>query len=465
VSIPRRAAARQGRAALIRWPEVCAAIDLSRWRHGHGVPTVAAVTVSAVPSSPLPRWQRSLLPAMLGADRADRGGEEGGALPRSARDWLVDIVMFLGALAIGGASVHSNLVHARMWLAVVDIVLGVPALAAFWVRRRWPLPVGVAVLAVSAVSGLAGGVAIVAMFTVAVYCAPRRTLEVLALAIVVSAIYPVVYRTPQGGYDFASLVFGELGTIVAVVFGAFVRARRELVLSLHERARRLEDEQHRRVAEAQRAERNRIAREMHDVLAHRISLISVHAGALEFHPDAPPEEIARAAEIVRTAARAAQEELREVIGVLRAESPADAVEPPQPTLADVRQLVEESRDAGMDVRLLAEVDAGALPPTLGRTIYRLVQEGLTNARKHAAGQQVTIELAGREGAPVRLTIVNRPAVGRRADADSVHVGSGTGLVGLRERVAFAGGRLEHERLPDGGFCLRATLPWPSEPAS
>jgi signal transduction histidine kinase len=420
------------------------------------------VTVTATSTSPMPRWQRSLLPAMLGADRADRGGAQGGSLPRSARDWLVDIVMFIGALAIGGASLHQNADTARTWLIVVDVAVGVPTVAAFWVRRRYPLIVGVLCITASTVSGLAGGFAIAAMFTVSVYCTPRRTLEVAALAVAVNAVYPIVYRDAGGGYDVAGLVAGELATIIAVVFGAFVRARRELVLSLHERAWRVEDEQQRRVAEAERAERNRIAREMHDVLAHRISLLSVHAGALEFNPDASPQEIARAAEIIRTAARAAQEDLREIIGVLRTETPEDAVEPPQPTLADVRGLVQESRGAGMDVRMLADVEADGLPPTLGRTIFRLVQEALTNARKHAAGQQVTIEIAGRRGSPVRVTIVNRPAVGRRDETDPAQVGSGTGLIGLRERVALAGGRLEHGRLYDGGFRLSATLPWPNE---
>jgi signal transduction histidine kinase len=421
------------------------------------------MTVSAAPGSPLPRWQRSLLPAMLGADRADRGGSEGSTLPRSARDWLVDIVMFFGAAGLGAVVLASNFKHSSMALFALDIVLGVPALATLWIRRRQPLLVGVYAIAVSVVSGLAGGAAIAMMFTVAVYCPPRRTIQVLALAVVVGGVYPLVYPDAgAGAYDVGSLVFDELAMVVAVVFGAFVRARRELVLSLHERARRLEDEQYRRVAEAERAERNRIAREMHDVLAHRISLLSVHAGALEFNPDAPPAEIARAAEVIRTAARAAQEELREIIGVLRAETPEGVVEPPQPTLADLRRLVEESRAAGMDVRMLADVDTGGLPPTLGRTIYRLVQEALTNARKHAAGQMVTIELAGRRGVPVGVTIINRPTVGRRDEATSEQVGSGTGLIGLRERVVLSGGRLEYERLYDGGFRLSATLPWPVE---
>ena len=136
-----------------------------------------------------------------------------------------------------------------------------------------------------------------------------------------------------------------------------MRARRELVLSLHERNRQLQAEQELRVQEAQRAERDRIAREMHDVLAHRISLLSLHAGALEYNPNAPPEEIARAAQVIRISARDAQEELREVIGVLRADVAEQPLAAPQPTIADLPALVEESRRAGMSGR------AGAAPST------------------------------------------------------------------------------------------------------
>ena len=460
-------------------------IDLRWWHERTDRPTV---TVMATPDAAMPRWQRSLLPAMLGADHADRGGS-GGDLPRSARDWLVDIVMFTGAVGIGIVIVISNVHSASAALLALDIVLGIPACLALWVRRRHPLAVGCLTVGASVVSGLAGGAAIAGVFTAAVYCLPRRALEVFALSLGSDAVYPLLY-TAHGSYRVNSLLAGSVFSVVAVTFGAFVRARRELVLSLHERNRRLESEQHWRVAEARRAERARIAREMHDVLAHRISLLSVHAGALEFHPDAPPDEIARAAAVIRVSARAAQEELREVIGVLRTETEGESVEPPQPTLADLEILVAESRRAGMDVRVATDLEAGTLPPRLGRTVYRLVQEALTNARKHAPGQPVSIELTQDPATGITAEVVNRPLVGRAVGAgrrrphDAIGpigsigsvrrgesrvgssspgespVGSGTGLIGIAERVALAGGRLDHTRLPDGGFRLRASLPWP-----
>ena len=110
---------------------------------------------------------------------------------------------------------------------------------------------------------------------------------------------------------------GVLASVAVVTWGMFVRARRQLVLTLRDRAERAEAEQHLRVDQARQQERARIAREMHDVLAHRISLLSLHAGALEFRPDAPPEEVARAAGVIRSSAHEALNDLREVIGVLR----------------------------------------------------------------------------------------------------------------------------------------------------
>lgn len=409
----------------------------------------------------MPRWQRELLPAMLGADHLDRD-RPGEHLRRSLRDWVVDLTMFGFALAVGAAGAWHDAKAAPSWLLIADIVIGLVVCASLWVRRDHPLVVGTAAIAAAAISGQAGGAAIVAMFTVAIYCAPRRTVQLVALSFASNAICPAVYMR-HDHYGIGTLVVGLFATIVAAAWGSFVRVRRELVLSLHERNRELRAEQELRLQEARRAERDRIAREMHDVLAHRISLLGLHAGALEFNPDASEAEIAQAAAVIRTSARAAQEELREVIGVLRTDTTSDQLAPPQPTLCDVPRLIDESRRAGVEVTLENAVDvADAVPPTLGRTVYRFVQEGLTNARKHAPGQPVTVRLDGDPDSGIALTIVNRPPVGQApldAPVESP-VGSGMGLIGLRERVELARGALEHGPLPGGGFRLQATLPWP-----
>ncbi|TMR07967.1 sensor histidine kinase, partial [Nonomuraea zeae] len=204
--------------------------------------------------------------------------------------------------------------------------------------------------------------------------------------------------------------------LVAVLFGVAVtgwgmlaRTRRELVLSLAERARRAEADQRQRAEEARRAERLVIAREMHDVLAHRLSLLAVHAGALEFNADAAPGEVAQAAGVIRSSARLALEELRTVISVLRDPAPPPSSDPGPPSggEVDLRALVAESRQAGMRVELLDhEVRRSEVPEAAGRAAYRIVQEGLTNARKHAPGQPVTVLVSGTRGAELVVEVRN-----------------------------------------------------------
>jgi signal transduction histidine kinase len=440
-------------------------IDLSWWRRGLVGLTVKVVSVSAVSESGISRWQRWLLPAVIGSEDAQRDSGYSSDLPRSVRDWVVDIVMFGFVLIVAAGDLANNHQQVGTTLFVIDAALGIPSCLLVWVRRRHPLTVGWLAVGCSLVSEASGGMALVALFTVAVHCQPRRMLQLALLSGLAGVTCGALYT--RHGYNFGTLAFWIVLTVAVIGFGSFVRARRELLLSLRDRARRAEDEQHLRVREAQLAERSRIAREMHDVLAHRISLLSVHAGALEFNPGASSEEIARAAGVIRVSARAAQEELREVIGVLRAGSELDDLQPPQPTIADLTMLVEESRAAGMEVSFTDGLRDQSLSPILGRTVYRVVQEALTNARKHAPGQVVTITLDGDRDSGARVEIVNRPWVGEaemnpNADGDAGgarHVGSGTGLVGLTERVTLVGGRLVSEVLAGGGFRLMATLPW------
>ena len=219
-----------------------------------------------------------------------------------------------------------------------------------------------------------------------------------------------------------------------------------------------ETEQGRRVAEARLAGRTQIAREMHDVLAHRLSLVATYAGALEYRPGAPPDQLANAAGVIRASVHQALSELRDVIAVLRdTESAADWSEQPQPVLADLPALIEEASSAGTYIQLdNGLADSAGPPAAVGRTAYRVVQEGLTNARKHAAGQPVRVILSGAAGAQLTIEISNPLPAGPAAP---VAPGSGTGLVGLSERVQLAGGQLEH-RLASGEFRMRAWIPWP-----
>ncbi len=270
----------------------------------------------------------------------------------------------------------------------------------------------------------------------------------IAWAFVNPLLYPPRPSAPAAGSYWVDVAASLLMAGVVIGWGLFVRARRELVRSLREQADRAGDE-------ARAAERRRIAREMHDVLAHRLSLLSVHAGALEFRPDAPAEEVAEAAGVIRESARAALDELRGVIGVLREDGSESLTQPPQPTLADLAALVEESRAAGMRITARIELGDAAPPAAVGRTAYRIAQEGLTNARKHAPGAAVTLTVHAPDGG---LEVEVRSLAAVAVPAASPLPGAGTGLIGLAERVSLTGGELEHGIDPDGAFVLRARLP-------
>jgi signal transduction histidine kinase len=399
--------------------------------------------------STVPRWQRAVLPGAL---------LESGQGRRSVRDWVVDVVMFVLAVAIGVAVLVATWDDHNTVQKVIDVAVGAVACASLWVRRSRPTEVAVFTAVASIFSALAAGPAVFALFNAALRTSARTILALVGLAAVSTVVFPLIY---PGKDSYATqLIVGALCTAGIIGWGLFVRAQRDLVHSLRERAERLESEQRLKVEQAREAERLRIAREMHDVLAHRVSLLSLHAGALEFRPDAPTEEVAEAAGVIRATAHAALEELRDIIGVLREGGEQTAPEPPQPTLAQVPALIDESRAAGMHVR--ARIDAPgaeALPAALGRTAYRVVQEGLTNARKHAPGAAVDVAIAVDDGRLV-VGVVSRRPVGVRAGAAADRLpGAGTGLVGLAERVALAGGELEHGPDAAGDFVLRASLPW------
>lgn len=368
--------------------------------------------------------------------------------------WSVGI--FTGAMAVlcaltlagtidqHGGSTGAVLLH----LAVA--VAGVALVPAFF---RRPVEAAVILAVLAALSATATPPA-----TAAVYVVARSRPLPTALAVAVLGATGHVVRglvQPQPGLSRTWLVVLVLVAHAALVAGgAFVQARAALLAGLAERARRAEADRDRHVAEAVAAERTRIAREMHDVLAHRLSLLATYAGALEYRPDASPERLAQAAGVVRAGVHQALEEVRDVVGVLRDEPATGAVPPPAPGVDRLADLVREARAAGGTVDLTLALD-GDPPGMVGRTVYRLVQEGLTNARKHAPGEPVQVDVTGGPGTGVAVTVTNPLRPGLPALP-----GSGTGLVGLTERVRIVGGRLEHGR--DGGrFRLRAWLPWPA----
>ncbi|MEU5901601.1 MULTISPECIES: histidine kinase [Streptomyces] len=375
---------------------------------------------------------------------------------RTVRDWIADFTCFFTAVFIGmlGADAVGDNPHVSPGWAEFDQVLGALACAAVWLRRRWPVALALVMVPVAVASDTAGGAAAVALFTLAVHRPFRYVAWIGGVSV---AVVPLTFwLRPDAAMPYGvAIAFGVLLTIAVIGWGMFVRSRRELLLSLRDRAVRAENEAALRAEQAQRLAREDIAREMHDVLAHRLTLLSVHAGALEFRPDAPREEIVRAAGVIRESSHEALQDLRQVIGVLRG-GESDASGRPQPTLAALDTLIAESRDADMKVVLHNRVaDPESVPTALGRTAYRIAQEGLTNARKHAPGAEVTVTVTGAPGEGLTLSVRN-PAPPGPVPAVP---GSGQGLIGLAERASLAGGRLGHEAGADGGFHLEAWLPW------
>jgi signal transduction histidine kinase len=402
-------------------------------------------------------WLDQLVPGSLLAPLDPPQPEALG--PRTGRDWTVDTLGFLLALALGALflspSLHDNAVPLTTQQIVVDVACGALACLSLWWRRRWPLGVAVACLLLGAFSISATAAGLLALTSLAVHRSLRPVLLAAALWIL-SALAFAVY-SPTTDPLSVVLVATPL-VLAATAWGMFVRARRQLLSTLRERAYRAEAEQRLRADAARMAERTLIAREMHDVLAHRISLMALHAGALEVQSDLPPE-VRETAELLRLTARQALEELRGVIGVLREgpgrESPPAA---PQPSLSDIPRLIEETRRAGAKIDFEMVVDhPNTAPSMLGRDAYRIVQESLTNIGKHARGTAGRVRVTGAADNGLHVSVRNRLPV--HTPAEPTLPGSGAGLLGLQERVALAGGSLVHGPDGSGDFVVDAELPW------
>ena len=348
-------------------------------------------------------------------------------------------------------------------------VVAVLACASLWWRQRWPTAVAAITLGASICSPAVAAL-LVALATLAALCPRRTTVLFTALTVLPVPLYVLIHQSSfllhppwdmrlvidvfTDGMSVANALISCVLLAGAVGAGLFLR-------TMTERAEQAEAEAVLRLTRAQQQARDDVAREMHDVLAHRLSLLSVQAGALEFHPDASSEDVANAAAVIRKSAHQALEDLQVVLGVLR--TPIDPAggqrtEPPQPTLDSVPALVRESRAAGMRIDLEQDVTASTPPPDItGRTAYRIIQEGLTNARKHGDGERVRVGVRG--GPDQGLSVEVHNGVPHAGPRDNIP-GTGQGLIGLTERTALAGGRLTHGRYDDN-YRLCAWLPWPA----
>ena len=334
----------------------------------------------------------------------------------------------------------------------IDISLGIAAYVLVFWRRRWPFAIALVLSAFSLVSGIAAGPGTLA----AVSLATRRRMHQIVIAglagLVASQGFADTQPYPDQGSVWLTFALNVVATIGIMGWGMFIGSRRELLWTLENRAIRAETEQELRSEQARATERARIAREMHDVLAHRISQISMHSGALAFRADLDGEALRKGIGEIHEHANDALTDLRNVLGVLRDED-GRLTHQPQPTYADVPELVAEARAVGMSVQFHDHLDGHNPPDVMGRTLYRIVQEGLTNARKHAPGSTVTVEVSGDPEHGVDVCLRNPLGFGRSSTPTS-----GLGLVGLSERAKLRGGTLEHRR-EGSSFLLHGWIPW------
>ncbi|EYT81291.1 hypothetical protein CF54_20365 [Streptomyces sp. Tu 6176] len=365
------------------------------------------------------------------------------------------LTLLVSRAQAAGVSVYPQLSHGAVLQQVLPagwqvtahaVYVPMLACAALYWRRRRPAVLAL-VLVVLSVSWPVVVPLLVALFTVARRQNARTTVLTAVAALLPAVVQPLL---PAAGTAVLATSVSAVALVAcAVGWGLYVAGA-------HERALHAEQEADRRAAQARRHAREEIAREMHDVLAHRLTLLSMHAGALEFHPTASPERVAEAAGVIRQSAGQALEDLQGVLRVLRAPVVEDHVpSSPQPTLRDVNRLIEEARAAGADIEIHQRLDdLTTMDTTTGRTAYRVLQEALTNHRKHAPDTRVSLTLDGDTGGGLRISAVNpvQPAPAARLQ------GSGEGLIGMHERVHLAGGRMSH-RLTPTGFHLDVWLPW------
>ncbi|MBH5335704.1 sensor histidine kinase [Streptomyces pactum] len=352
-------------------------------------------------------------------------------------------------------------------VAAIPILLGLAAVVAL--RRRWPEKMLLLVIACG-IAQLIWDVEInpadFAMLVIIYTCAAdgARWASRVGLAGGLCAASIAALRWPGVGMTswehFISTVFGTIPFVLAWVLGDSIRTRRAYYAQLEERAARLEKEREERAKMAVTAERARIARELHDVVAHNVSVMVVQADGAAYVLDAAPDQAKQALETISSTGRQALAEMRRLLGVLRTGEPSgDSDYVPQPDVEQIDDLVEQVRGAGLPVDFKIEGSPRPLPSGVELTAYRIVQEALTNTRKHG-GPDV--------GASVRITyfddglglLVEDDGRGAKREMyeDGGADGQGHGLIGMRERVGMVGGTLDAGPRPGGGFRISALLP-------
>lgn len=366
---------------------------------------------------------------------------------------LFVIAWQFGFVAFGYVQFQQELGLALGEPTPLGLAVSVVGGAALALRRRAPL-LTVAVTGAATLTYLALGLLIPPMaLIIAAYTAGRLGARPASLWVVGATLLLALPVLAFVGLLQASNTLVAIGA--AYILGDRQRTRRNYLAGLEDRAARLEREREDRDRLAVAAERARIARELHDVVAHSVSVMVVQAGAARHNLTRDPARASEAIAEVEATGRRSLAEMRRLLGVLRVEGGEVALSP-QPGLDDLEELVAHFADAGLPVRLQREGDGlpHALPPGVNLSLYRILQEALTNALKHAAASRVLVRL--------RCTIdevtVSVEDDGRGAEAGVMAAAGGHGLVGMRERAALLGGHLALGPRPEGGFSVVLTLP-------
>ncbi|MGP0049525.1 MAG: sensor histidine kinase [Solirubrobacteraceae bacterium] len=358
-----------------------------------------------------------------------------------------DVGLALALLAI--ALAHTR--HAGVLGVVLNIAIVVPLI---W-RRRAPGSVFAVIWTFAAIQGLtraptfADSALLVAFYTIAAG-SDRRMTGIAGIALAVGIICTVTKLA--GGADAWLRAFVALSGLAtaAGVLGINVRNRRQVLAALHDRAERLEQEREHELALATAGERSRIAREMHDVVAHNLSVMVALCDGAGYHVHDAPDRVASALEQASRTGRQALAEMRQLLGVLR-EPPSGPELAPQPGVRQIEDLVEQIRAAGIPVSYSVRGELTGAPPGIELAIHRIVQEALTNTLKHAGpGARASVRLTCTEHT-VDVEVTDTGAGG------SAPRNGGAGLRGMRERAAVYGGSLQACAVPGGGWCVRTTL--------
>ena len=372
------------------------------------------------------------------------------------RAWI-DAAMAVATVAVGWAGMAAARTDADVDAAPLTPVMALIAVVAaapiVW-RRRWPLGMLAAAIAAVVVAsaiderGLFGGqlvvLAVVLLFAVGAWSGRPR----LAALVVLTLAALVVAGSLHDGNGVASATASAVALVVLpVVAGYATRTRRQYVAEVEARLAAAERDRDERARLAVAEERQRLARELHDVVAHHVSLIGVQAGAARVALERSPERAAAALAAIESSSRAAVGELGQLLEVL---APREGLAPPQPGLHALPALIDRWRAAGVAVDARLSGDPAGVAPTVSLCCYRLVEEALTNVARHSTAATASVHVA--IGPTISLEVTD-PGPARVSST----AGTGRGLVGMRERVASCAGTLETGAQPDGSFRVAATM--------